>query len=168
VDDEAGFVAFVASRGPALLRLGWLLTGDADAAEDLAQEALARLTRHWDRVAPEGNPEGYVRQSMRMLWIDTWRRRRGWSVEPTDAVPEAAGSDSRLDALPDRQAVVAALTRLAPRQRAVLVLRFYEDLTEVETARTLGCSVSTVKSQVREALARLRTLAPELGPEVTR
>nr|WP_088287128.1 SigE family RNA polymerase sigma factor [Kineosporia sp. A_224] len=166
MDDAAGFTAFVTARGPALLRLGWLLTGDADAAEDLAQEALARLVRHWDRVSRDGNPEAYVRTSMRSIWIDSWRRRHGWSVSPTDAVPDAGASDPAIDAVPSRQAVVTALARLAPRQRAVLVLRFYEDLTEVATAKALGCSASTVKSQTREALANLRRLAPWLADEL--
>lgn len=166
MDDAAGFTAFVTARGPALLRLGWLLTGDADAAEDLAQEALARLVRHWDRVSRDGNPEAYVRTSMRSIWIDSWRRRHGWSVSPMDTVPDAGASDPAIDAVPSRQAVVAALARLAPRQRAVLVLRFYEDLTEVATAKALGCSASTVKSQTREALANLRRLAPWLADEL--
>jgi RNA polymerase sigma-70 factor (sigma-E family) len=163
MDDAAGFSAFVAARGAALLRLGWLLTGDADAAEDLAQEALARFVRHWDRVSAGGNPEAYVRQSMRAIWIDSWRRRHGWSVAPTDAVPDSGSADTALESVPSRQAVAQALARLAPKQRAVLVLRFYEDLTEVQAARALGCSPSTVKSQTREALANLRRLAPWLA-----
>ena len=166
MDDAAGFSAFVAARGPALLRLGWLLTGDADAAEDLAQEALARFVRHWDRVSAEGNPEAYVRQSMRSIWIDSWRRRHGWTVSPTDTLPDAGTTDGGIDAVPSRQAVAEALARLAPRQRAVVVLRFVEDLTEVQTAKALGCSTSTVKSQTREALANLRRLAPWLADEL--
>lgn len=166
MDDAAGFTAFVTARGPALVRLGWLLTGDADAGEDLAQEALARLVRHWDRVAAEGNPEAYVRTSMRSIWIDSWRRRHGWSVAPTDAVPDSGAADVALESVPSRQAVAQALARLAPKQRAVLVLRFYEDLTEVQVAKALGCSTSTVKSQAREALANLRRLAPWLADEL--
>lgn len=166
MDDPEGFSAFVVSRGPALLRLGWLLTSDPDAAEDLAQEALARLVRHWDRVSRGGNPEAYVRASMRSIWIDSWRRRHGWSVDPTADLPERAVVDQALEAVGSRQAVIEALSRLAPRQRAVLVLRFYDDLTETDTARALGCSASTVKSQTREALARLRRLAPWLAEEL--
>jgi RNA polymerase sigma-70 factor (sigma-E family) len=166
MDDQEGFAGFVTTRGPALLRFGWLLTADPDAAEDLAQEALARFVRHWDRVSGTGNPEAYVRASMRSIWIDQWRRRHGWSVAATDELPEQAVLDEALEAVPSRQAVVDALARLAPRQRAVLVLRFYEDLTEAATATALGCSVSTVKSQTREALARLRTLAPWLAEEL--
>ena len=166
MDDAAGFSAFVAARGPALLRLGWLLTGDADAAEDLAQEALARFVRHWDRVSRDGSPEAYVRQSMRAIWIDSWRRRHGWTVTPTDTLPDAGTTDGGIDAVPSRQAVADALARLAPRQRAVVVLRFVEDLTETQTAKALGCSTSTVKSQTREALANLRRLAPWLADEL--
>lgn len=173
--DEAGFAAFVAARGPALLRLGWLLTADADAGEDLAQEALARLVRHWDRLvaSPEGNPEAYVRMAMRTIWIDGWRRRRGWDVQPVGSASEVGDADlvRNVDGrnasdrnVSDRVDLRRALTQLAPRQRAVLVLRFYEDLTEAQTAHTLGISTSTVKSQVRDALARLRALAPELDP----
>ena len=164
--DQEGFSAFVSTRGPALLRLGWLLTGDPDTAEDLAQEALVRFVRHWDRVSAGGNPEAYVRTSMRSIWIDSWRRRHGWSIDPMGDLPDNAVSDQALEAVAARQAVAEALARLAPRQRAVLVLRFYEDLTEAATARALGCSVSTVKSQTREALARLRTLAPWLAEEL--
>lgn len=166
MDDADGFAAFVAARGPALLRLGWLLTGDPDSAEDLAQEALARFVRHWDRVSRDGSPEAYVRTSMRSIWIDAWRRRHGWAVAPAADLPDRPVADPAVDGVPARQAVAQALALLAPRQRAVLVLRFYEDLTETETARALGCSTSTVKSQTRDALGRLRTLAPWLAEEI--
>jgi RNA polymerase sigma-70 factor (sigma-E family) len=163
--DEAGFTAFVAARGPALLRLGWLLTSDPDAAEDLVQEALARLVRHWDRVAPAGTPEAYVRTAIRSIWVDSWRRRGGRTLHLVAEVPDRAEPDPGLEGSDTRRDVAAALALLAPRQRAVLVLRFYEDLTEAETARMLGCSPSTVKSQTREALHRLRERAPWLADE---
>jgi RNA polymerase sigma-70 factor (sigma-E family) len=168
--DEAGFAAFVSARGPALLRLAWLLTADADAAQDLAQEALVRLVPHWDRVSTgTGNPEAYARTALRSIWVDGWRRRRGWVTSPVDDVPEprpaGPGPDDDLqERTVSRQAVVQALRQLPPGQRAVLVLRFYEDLTEVETARLLGISPSTVKTQSRDALARLRADAPWLDP----
>ena len=162
--DEAGFSAFVAARGPALLRLGWLLTSDAGVAEDLVQEALARLVRHWDRVAT-GNPEAYARTAIRSIWVDSWRRRGGRTLHLVAEVPDRAQPDPVLEGSDTRRDVAAALGLLAPRQRAVLVLRFYEDLTETETARTLGCTVSTVKSQTREALQRLRERAPWLADE---
>lgn len=166
--DEAAFTAFVAARGPALLRLGWLLTADADAAQDLAQEALTRLVRHWDRLtagSQQGNPEAYARATMRSIWIDSWRRRHGWVLEPlATTADDASPVTDPQDASSDRLDLDRALRLLAPRQRAVLVLRFYEDLTEQQTARALRISTSTVKSQARDGLARLRTLAPWLDP----
>jgi RNA polymerase sigma-70 factor (sigma-E family) len=165
---EQDLAAFVAARGPALLRLAWLLTADGQAAEDLVQEALARTIPRWRSIAPGGH-EAYLRRAVRSVWIDTWRRRQARGG--LDVVPavesgdrrEPAANDSGVEGTPDRLAVGNALARLTPRQRAVLVLRFYEDQTERETARALGCSVSTVKSQTRHALDRLRVLAPELA-----
>jgi RNA polymerase sigma-70 factor (sigma-E family) len=158
--DAGGFEEFVRRRGRSLLRLAWLLTADREAAQDLGQEALARTVPQWDRVTAGGDPEPYVRTVIRNVWIDSWRRR------PFDLVagdvPDRPSSEPGVDGVPDAVAAAAALARLAPGQRAVVVLRFYEDLTEVETARLLGCSASTVKSQTRDALARLRLLAPEL------
>lgn len=157
---------FVAARGPALLRLAWLLTADGAAAEDLVQEALARVVPRWDSIRAGGH-EAYVRQVVRSVWIDRWRRERvRW--DSLDSAPEPAGPDHRLEGTAERLALGAALARLTPRQRAVLVLRFYEDQTERETARAMGCSVNTVKSQTRHALERLRTLSPELAQEVAR
>ncbi|NLT54381.1 MAG: SigE family RNA polymerase sigma factor [Actinomycetales bacterium] len=172
--DVTGFEAFVAARGPALLRLAWLLTADVHAAEDLAQEALARLVPRWDRLGGGGNPEAYARAAVRSIWIDSWRRRRGMEVVPLGGLSGDPGERSwfpgggtgGVEEVPVRLGLAEALRRLAPRQRAVLVLRFYEDLTEVETARALGCSPSTVKSQCRDGLARLRTLAPWLGEDL--
>ncbi len=171
--DEAEFTSFVRARGPALLRLGWLLTTDADAAEDLVQEALVRVVPTWDRVAP-GAREAYVRAAMRSLWIDGWRRRRGRLLSVVADLPEAAllragrrvagaaGTDAT-EGTAGRLALMDALARLTPRQRAVLVLRFYEDLTERQTAESMGVTVGTVKSQTRHALDRLRVLAPDLA-----
>jgi RNA polymerase sigma-70 factor (sigma-E family) len=165
---EQDLAAFVAARGSALLRLAWLLTADSQAAEDLVQEALARSIPRWGSIAPGGH-EAYLRKAIRSVWIDTWRRaqvRGGLDVVPAP-VPndpaEPGALDFGLERTPDRLAVGAALTRLTPRQRAVLILRFYEDKTERETARELRCSVNTVKSQSRHALERLRILAPELA-----
>lgn len=151
---------FVALRGAALLRLAWLLTADGEAAEDLVQEALARVIPRWGSIRAGGH-EAYVRQAIRSVWIDRWRRQRlRW--EALEVAPEPAADDEHLEGTAERLALGAALARLTPRQRAVLVLRFYEDQTERETARALGCSVNTVKSQTRHALERLRRLSPEL------
>lgn len=161
--DQEAFTTFVRERSTALLRTAYLLTGDRADAEDLLQEALVALARHWRRVAREGNPEAYVRTALHTRAIDGWRRRsvRPRVVgEPSEHTPLEGDAYSEAAA---RLTLADALARLTPRQRAVLVLRFYEQHTEVETARVLGCSTSTVKSQTRHALARLRTLAPELA-----
>ncbi|WP_223277722.1 SigE family RNA polymerase sigma factor [Janibacter sp. YB324] len=160
---DGDFEDFVRERGTALLRIAWLLTGHHADAEDLLQEALAGLARHWDRVSGEGSPEAYVRRALHHGAIDGWRRR---AVRPR-VVGEPTGHEAAVgDAFEDtdRRVVLRdALMRLTPRQRAVLVLRFYEQHTEVETAAVLGCSPNTVKSQTRHALKRLRELAPELA-----
>ena len=159
--DRQAFDAYVRERWDPLLRTAALLTGDASAAEDLVQESLVRAARHWHRVDP-GALDAYVRRVMYTRSIDTWRWRRR-QPDPVDpARYERAGADGA-DDLVARLTLVDALGRLTPRQRAVLVARFYEDRTEVDTARVLGCSVSTVKSQTRHALERLRALAPELA-----
>lgn len=161
VDPEESFRAYVAARIAALSRVAFLLTGDRHAAEDLVQVTLVRVARHWERVIARGDPEPYVRQTLYSQHVSMWRRR--WrDIELHARPPEQAVADHTTGVL--RAVVVReALARLAPRQRAVLVLRFFEDLTEVEAAAALGCSVSTVKSQTRDALARLRLLAPELA-----
>ena len=155
---------FVAARGQALLRLAWMLTADADAAQDLVQDALARVLPRWDKVAAAGDPEPYVRSAVRSAWVDSWRRagRHLSLVAPLEDAPDGGGPDPAVEGTAVRLAVGEALARLTPHQRAVLVLRFYEDLTETATADVLGVSVSTVKSQTRHALGRLRELAPEL------
>jgi RNA polymerase sigma-70 factor (sigma-E family) len=156
------FELWVRARGGALARSAYLLTGDAHLAEDLLQETLTRVAQKWRKVVREGSPDAYARRVMHNLSIDAWRRRRSRPAEVLGGVPpELAGRGDATDA--ERRLLLRdALARLTPRQRAVLSLRFYEDLTEVETAALLGCSTSTVKSTAREALARLRTAAPDL------
>ena len=143
------FEEYVAARRSALLRTAYLLTGDAHEAEDLVQTALIKAVPHWSRIAD--HPEPYLRTVLAREAVSRWRRRR-WREIHTDRVPDAPVEGPGDDRLALRQ----ALARLAPRQRAVIVLRYYEDLTEAETARVLGISVGTVKSQARDALARLR------------
>jgi RNA polymerase sigma-70 factor (sigma-E family) len=146
------FEEYVAARGAGLLGSAWLLTGDAQRAEDLVQTALVKCWRQWDRIATDGAVDGYVRRALITTYLD-WRRRR-WTAElPTPVVPEECA------AVPDlavRRDVIAALARLPRGQRAVIVLRFYDDLTEVQTAAALGVSVGTVKSQTARALKALR------------
>lgn len=149
------FEQFVAARSVALLRTAYLLTGHHQDAEDLVQAALVKAVPAWPRIT--GDPEPYVRKIMVRENISRWRRRR-WREVYVDRVPERSAADADPSG---RLELAAALAQLAPRQRAVVVLRFYEDLTERETAELLGVSIGTVKSQARDALARLRTILPE-------
>jgi RNA polymerase sigma-70 factor (sigma-E family) len=155
-DDEAGFAEFVAARQAALSRTAYLLTGDHHLAQDLVQAALLHAAKHWRRI--HTSPEAYVRRAMYHQNISWWRRRKVAETALVDHDGATTTSDTDL-----RLTLDQALTRLTPKQRTVLVLRFYEDLTEVETARAIGLSTSTVKSTTRQALARLRALAPELA-----
>lgn len=149
-----GFREFVAARSPALLRTAWLLTGDEHLAEDLLQTALARTWPRWSRLHPGGNAEAYVRRVMVNTCL-SWRARR-WNGEwATEHLPELEDVDPH-DRVLDRAQLADVLRHLPARQRAVLVLRFFEDCSEQQTADALGCSVGTVKSQTSRALARLR------------
>lgn len=154
------FEAWVLARGSALARSAYLLTGDVHLAEDLVQETLARVADHWRRVRRRGEPDAYARRVMHHLAIDAWRRRR---ARPPEVVTDTHREVGHAGPDVERRLVLRqALARLTPKQRAVLSLRFYDDLTEVQTAAVLGCSVNTVKSQTRQALLRLRELAPDL------
>ncbi len=147
--DHAEFDAFVLACTPRLVRTAYLLVHDRQLAEDLVQTALTKTWFAWGRV--EGNPEPYVRKVMVTTAVSWWRRR--WTGEvPSERLPERAGAPAEG---PDHD-VWQALGRLPARQRAVVVLRFYEDLSEADTADLLGCSVGTVKSQCARALAKLR------------
>jgi RNA polymerase sigma-70 factor (sigma-E family) len=169
-DRYEGFEAFVAQRGPALMRTATLLAGDRGHAEDALQEALTRVAMRWPRVVAGGDPEPYVRQALYSVAIDRWRWRSRRAPERLGDVPDLQVAPDPAAAVDSRVSVAAALARLTTRQRQVLVLRFYEDLTESQTAAAMRCSVSTVKSQTRHALERLRALAPDLvdtfSPEV--
>jgi RNA polymerase sigma-70 factor (sigma-E family) len=152
LSDRESFEEYVAARRSALLRTAYLLTGHREDAEDLVQVALVKAVPHWAKIADD--PEPYLRTVLARESVSRWRRRR-WREVHTDAVPDAPVEGPGAD----RVALQAALAQLAPRQRAVIVLRYYEDLTEAETARVLGIAVGTVKSQARDALARLRVEA---------
>ena len=151
------FEAFVAARYAALLRTAYLLTGDHHDAEDLLQQSLVKAVGAWKRI--EGDPEPYVRTILVRQNVSRWRGRR-WRELTTDAPPETHVVDEGAE---DRLALHRALGVLAPRQRAVIVLRYYEDLTEAQTAEALGIAVGTVKSQTRDALRRLRERMPGLA-----
>ena len=165
--EREAFDTYVRERWVPLLRTATLLTGDRHAAEDLVQETLVRAAQHWRRVDP-ATADAYVRRILYTRSVDAWRWRRhqpdpaghpGLDDHPAAGPTTADPSGGTVD----RLTLAGALARLTPRQRAVLVLRFYDDRTEAEAARLLGCSVNTVKSQTRHALARLRVLAPELA-----
>jgi RNA polymerase sigma-70 factor (sigma-E family) len=143
------------ARSPALLRAAWLLTGNHATAQDLVQAALARTWPRWSRLERVDNAEAYVRRVMVTTYATWWRRR--WRAEVATAQPpeRPAGGDAFADA-DLRDAVRSALDELPRRQRAVIVLRYFEDLTEAQTADALGCSVGTVKSQSAKAMTKLR------------
>jgi len=164
---DAEFVEFVTAQRTALVRMARLLTaGDDGLAEDLVQTTLTRLYLHWPRVRRAGNPVGYARTSLTHAFVDELRRAHRRRETPTDTVHDG-GYDGVHDADADTdlaQAVLAALGTLAPRQRAVVVLRHFLDLDVAETARVLGCSTGTVKSQNAKALGHLRDV---LEPAIT-
>jgi RNA polymerase sigma-70 factor (sigma-E family) len=166
VDRYEGFREFVAARGQALTRAAYLLTGDQHLAEDLLQNVLSRIAGRWERLQAKGSPEAYIRTSLYREYV-SWLRRKPNSEIPTDVLPEPASSTDFADLTTLRLSLERALGKLTRQQRAVIVLRFYEDLSEAETARILGCSVGTIKSQTHRALARLRAVAPELATLVT-
>jgi RNA polymerase sigma-70 factor (sigma-E family) len=151
-EDDAGFRSFVLTHRQALLRTAYLLTGDRGHAEDLVQTALLKTCRHWRRVAGRGDPAAYVRRVL-VTTATSWRRRLLTTEQVMDAVPEQAHHDRHAERSDE---VIEALRALPPRMRAVVVLRYYEDRTEAQTAELLGCSVGTVKTQSSRALARLR------------
>jgi len=157
VAEREDFEAFVAARYGALLRTAYLLTGDHHDAEDLLQQSLVKAVGAWKRI--HGDPEPYVRAILVRQNISRWRGRR-WRELTTDIVPETAVVDGGAE---DRMVLHRALGSLAPRQRAVIVLRYFEDLTEAQTADAMGISVGTVKSQTRDALRRLREVMPGLA-----
>ena len=153
-DDEA-FRDFVAGRWSALLRTAYLLTGDEHRAEDLLQTSLAKLWLVWGRVGAE-HPEAYVRRILTTTSTSWWRRRWQGERPMSDAMPESAAPGDFTDRLADHDALITALRSLTPRQRAVVVLRYAEDLSEAEVADALGISTGTVKTLASRGLARLR------------
>lgn len=163
------FESFFRGRTPALLRSAYLLTGDRHLAEDLVQDALARTFRAWRRLSDGGNPEAYVRRVMYHLQVSVWRRRRVAETLPGDLPERRDGADYAHVAV-ERMALRQALQSLTVRQRAVIILRYFEDRSEAEIAEVLNCRVGTVKSHASRALHRLRELMPEidLSEEATR
>jgi RNA polymerase sigma-70 factor (sigma-E family) len=153
--------AFLAERGTALLRAAALLAGSRDAGEDLLQTALERMLKNWRRI--DGNPEGYLRRTIYNLAADGWRRQRTWR----DRLPllrlSAGGVMDGTEAVDLRDQLTRLLDQLPPRQRAVIILRHWEQLSEAETAELLGCSTGTVKAANWKGMRRLRELS-EIAP----
>ncbi|MBN6055072.1 SigE family RNA polymerase sigma factor [Nonomuraea sp. RK-328] len=165
MDQDPRFAEFVAERGDALLRYGYVLAGNPHDAADLVQEALVKLRASWARVRLKDNPESYARTTMARLHIRAWRLRRREQLawDP----PEREHHDTLPDG--DEQRLWHALAGLPRRQRAVVVLRYYEQLTDEEIARMLGVSRGTVRSQAARALAKLRdSVSAESAVPVTR
>ena len=157
-DKDADFSAYMSARQPALYRTAYLLAGDHASAEDLLQNAFAKLYLSWDKIRDHGALDGYVRRIMvnehNSLWRRAWKRRE----HSTDEMPETGIHDTYDDGAD--QSLWSFVQTLPPKQRSVVVLRYYEQLSEAETADVLGISVGTVKSQASRALAGLRARAP--------
>lgn len=167
VDDEV-FTAFVRANTPALTRTAYLLAGDVDAAEDLLQSAFAATYVHWGRLRHLDDAALYVRRQLTST-MTSWRRRRS-STEVLMAAPAVDGATDDVAEREQRDELVRALRRLSTRQRAVIVLRFYDDLTEAQVADVLGCSVGSVKTHAHRGLERLRELldTADAEPQVAR
>jgi RNA polymerase sigma-70 factor (sigma-E family) len=150
LDDE--FAEFVRRWSPALLRVAFLLTSDRGEAEDLLQTALLKTSRHWERLSDREAAYAYVRRVI-VTTHTSWLRRRRVHEVLLDHMPERS-----VEAPPETGRALRALENLPPRMRAVVVLRWYEGLTEAETAEVLGCSLGSVKSQASRGVARLRLL----------
>jgi RNA polymerase sigma-70 factor (sigma-E family) len=159
-DEERSFRDFVAARGPALMRLGYLLTGgDQHAAEDLVQSALSHAVPRWGRIE---TPEAYVRQAMYRHQVSWWRRPSNRNEAAHAELPESPTPDPTT-AVDLRLALREALATLTHKQRAVLVLRYLEDMSERDVAEALGVTVGTVRSTAHRSLALLRARTPALA-----
>jgi RNA polymerase sigma-70 factor (sigma-E family) len=154
--DETEFQDFVVARWGRLVRTAYLLTGDRHHAEDLAQTALTRAYQGWHRVQGSENPDAYVHRILVRCNASRFRKRRVAEslTDPPESARAAAGDHA--EQIVQRRALLAALQDLTARQRAVVVLRYWADLSERETADIVGCSTGTVKSQCHRALAKLR------------
>lgn len=157
-DTDRDFAAFVAARSQKLFGIAMALTGHRQHAEDLLQTVLARAYRRWSEI--RGEPETYVRRALYHEQVSRWRRAMHGLEMLTDRTPEVVGAadTERVDL---GLALREALRRLAPKHRAVLVLRYLEDLTDEEIAEVLGCRPGTVRSQITRALRRLRQICPD-------
>jgi RNA polymerase sigma-70 factor (sigma-E family) len=163
VEAFEGFREFVAARSGEYFRLAYLLTGDHHRAEDLVQTAFGKAAARWPRVVRYDRPDAYVRRILVNEYISLWRRRRRVAEDPVGDVPDRPARGDEAEAAVRRVLLRRALARLTVRQRTVVVLRIYQDLSEADTAAEMGCSVGNVKRLLHQALARLRALAPEMA-----
>jgi RNA polymerase sigma-70 factor (sigma-E family) len=163
--EPEGFREFVEARSRGLVQSGWLLTGDWPSAEDLVQTALAAAWPRWATLTHPDAPELYVRKIMLTTFL-RWRKRRWNSEISTGHLPERQAHGDIFAQVDVRQAIVTALGSLPDRQRAVVVLRYFADLSEAQTAGVMGCSVGTVKTHASRAIARLRN-TPGLAEAMT-
>jgi RNA polymerase sigma-70 factor (sigma-E family) len=154
--EAEGFAQFINAREQALQRTAWLLTNDWALAQDLVQAALARSWPYWGRIKRGDDPEIYVRRVMVNTWA-TWRRRRWRAEEPSGMLTDRPAAGDVASDVASRVAVRQVLAALTERQRAVVVLRLFDDLPEAQVAQILGCAVGTVKATMSQALARLRS-----------
>ncbi|MPY38139.1 SigE family RNA polymerase sigma factor [Streptomyces adustus] len=168
VRDEE-FRAFVTGRWPRLMRTAFLLTGERHAAEDLVQSTLEKTFVAWRRVGSADDPEAYVRRVMINAHARRHRRKLREFLAPRDdsgLAHEIADTGDRISQADDRNALLKALVQLPPRQRQAVVLRYWEDLTESQTAEAMGCSVGAVKSNAAKGIAKLRAV-PGLAGTLT-
>jgi RNA polymerase sigma-70 factor (sigma-E family) len=149
------FAQFIEARARALQRTAWLLTNDWALAQDLVQTALARSWPYWGRIRHGDDPEVYVRRVMVNTWA-AWRRRRWRAEQPSGMLTDQAAPGDMATDVTTRLAVGSVLAPLTDRQRTVVVLRLFDDLSEVQVAQILGCAVGTVKATMSQALTRLR------------
>jgi RNA polymerase sigma-70 factor (sigma-E family) len=150
------FEDYVHASGTRLKRLAFLLTGDLTEAEDLLQSAYAKAMPHWSRISGYDVPDAYMRRVMVSIRTSWWRRAKGREHLVAELPDRGTGASSVSDMVVESQALLAALRGLPERQRAAVVLRHWCDLSEAETAQTMGCSVGTVKSNTSKGLANLR------------
>ncbi|MDR7252804.1 RNA polymerase sigma-70 factor (sigma-E family) [Nocardioides sp. BE266] len=158
--DVAAFSEFAEACGPSLFRTAYLMVGDHQLAQDLVQEALVKTLIAWPRLHDRANLAAYTRRIVVTTSV-SWRRRRSFHERPSDHLPEPRVAGDPGEEVVTHDAVMHALLAVPPRQRAAIVLRYYEDLTEAQAAEVLGCSVGTVKSQVAAGLKHMRA---DLGP----
>lgn len=167
---DTEFQTFVTGRWPRLMRTAFLLTGEQHAAEDLVQTTLEQVYVAWRRVASADDPEAYVRRVMINAHARRYRRKLREFLAPKSDEPglahEVADTGDRIAQADDRHALLGALAELPPRQREAVVLRYWEDLTETQTAEAMGCSVGAVKSNAAKGIAKLRAI-PALADMVT-